>query len=180
MENIKVLMKKYSKHILVSLVVITLIISGIVVNANDTNNTNVEYVSEYNNNYITVYISGEVNYPGKYTIRSNSNVLDLIQQANGLTNNAETSYINLKKILVDQEQIHVPRKDINTNKQRININLASLEELMKLPGIGAEKASSIILYRTTYGSFNKIEDLLEVPGITSSILLNIKDEIKLS
>ena len=67
MENIKVLMKKYSKHILVSLVVITLIISGIVVNANDTNNTNREYVSEYNNNYITVYISGEVNYPGKYT-----------------------------------------------------------------------------------------------------------------
>ena len=51
---------------------------------------------------------------------------------------------------------------------------------MKLPGIGTEKASSIILYRTTYGSFNKIEDLLEVPGITSSILLNIKDEIKLS
>ena len=179
MGNIKALMKKYSKHILVSLVVITLIISGIVVNANDTNNTNVEYVSKHNN-YITVYISGEVNYPGKYTIRSNSNVLDLIQQANGLTNNAETAYINLKKILVDQEQIHVPRKDINTNKQRININLASLEELMKLPGIGIEKASSIILYRTTYGSFNKIEDLLEVPGITSSILLNIKDEIKLS
>lgn len=181
MRQIKQLIKKYYKHCLIAIVVLSLIISGIIVNADSStninnNNNNYDYL---NYNKITVCINGEVNYPGKYVLDSNSNIKDLINAANGLTNNAETAYINLNKILVNDEVIYIPTKEIN-NINRININVASLEQLMELSGIGAEKASSIIVYRTINGSFNTLEDLLNVPGITNSVLLNIKNEIKLS
>lgn len=173
------IIKKYSKQILASLVVVSLIISGIIVNAKETPiNSNIK-INYDNYNYITVYIEGEVNYPGKYIINANSSINDLIKEANGLTKNAETAYINLNKILTDQETIYISSKE-TINNNRINVNNASLEELMKLTGIGSEKASSIILYRVTNGPFNKVEDLLNVPGITNSILLNLKNEIKLS
>ena len=180
MKFIKKPIRKYYKYVLTVLIISSLIISGIVVNAENTtqiSNIKIDYTS---NNYIAVYISGEINYPGKYIVHSSCSILDLIEQANGLTNDAELSYINLNKTLQDQETIYIPKKDISYNTQRININNASLEQLTKLPGIGNEKASSIILYRVTNGPFNYIEDLLNVPGITNSILLNIKNEIKLS
>ena len=180
MIEIKQLIKKYYKHLLSSIVIISLIIGGIIVNAKDSTQVSNIKINYDNNNYITIYIEGEVNYPGKYIIKSNCSIMDVINEAKGLTQNAELAYINLNKTLVDQETIYIPKKDNETNKTRININIATLEQLSKLPGIGTEKASSIILYRTTNGPFNVLEDLLNVPGITNTILLNIKNEIKLS
>lgn len=171
--------KKYYKVILIGLVVITLIITGLILNNNKSINSRNERIENYKNT-ITVYISGEIVYPGIYELNSYSNIKDLINEAKGLTPNSEVSYINLNKILEDGESIYIPKKDTLVNKTRININIASIDELTKLQGIGVEKASSIILYRTTYGPFNYIEDLLKVPGITNNILLNIKNEIKLS
>ena len=180
MIKIKQLIKKYYKYLLSSIVIISLIIGGIIVNAKDSTQVSNIKINYDNNNYITIYIEGEVNYPGKYIIKSNCSIMDVITEAKGLTKNAELAYINLNKTLVDQETIYIPKKNNETNKTRINVNIATLEQLTKLPGIGTEKASSIILYRTTNGPFNVLEDLLNVPGITNTILLNIKNEIKLS
>jgi len=60
---------------------------------------------------------------------------------------------------------------------KLNINIASLEELDTLPGIGPEKAQSIIDYRETYGNFVSIEDLLYVSGIGQSLFDQISDKI---
>jgi competence protein ComEA len=47
----------------------------------------------------------------------------------------------------------------------VNINTADAAQLMLLPGIGPKMAESIIAYRSSVGTFNTIEDLVNVKGI---------------
>ncbi|WP_114418458.1 ComEA family DNA-binding protein [Marinospirillum perlucidum] len=49
--------------------------------------------------------------------------------------------------------------------QRLNINQANQEQLTSLPGIGPAKASAIVDYRSSQGTFNNLQDLQEVRGI---------------
>ena len=59
----------------------------------------------------------------------------------------------------------------------MNINQASKEELMGIPGIDEAKATSIIEYRTTTGTFQTIEDIKNVSGIGDAIFESIRDYI---
>jgi competence protein ComEA len=48
---------------------------------------------------------------------------------------------------------------------RIDLNRASLAELMQMPGVGEARAKKIIEYREQAGGFRKVSDLLQVHGI---------------
>ena len=48
---------------------------------------------------------------------------------------------------------------------KVNINTATKEELMKIPGIGPKMAEQIIKHREVYGEFKRIEDIMNVKGI---------------
>ena len=58
----------------------------------------------------------------------------------------------------------------------ININTASLEELLTLTGIGESKAKAIIEYRKE-NKFEVIEDIMKVSGIGQSVFDKIKKNI---
>ena len=59
---------------------------------------------------------------------------------------------------------------------KVNINTATLEELMTLTGIGESKAISIIEYREKT-PFKTIEEIKNVSGIGDSAFDKIKDHI---
>ena len=65
----------------------------------------------------------------------------------------------------------------NDSNKLININIATIDELMTLNGIGESKAKSIIEYRTNNGNFIKIEDITLVNGISETIYAKIKSNI---
>ncbi len=47
----------------------------------------------------------------------------------------------------------------------VNLNVSSRKELESLPGIGKVLAGRIVTYRSTYGAFRQVEDLVNVSGI---------------
>ena len=63
-------------------------------------------------------------------------------------------------------------------KGTVNINSASKEQLMQLPGIGEVKAAEIIKTRKKSGKFKKADDLLKVDGIGEKTLKGFKKNLK--
>ncbi len=63
------------------------------------------------------------------------------------------------------------------NKVRINLNSATLEDLVKLSKIGKVSAQRIIDYRNEHGHFTSVDELLNVKGIGKKTLEIIKGEV---
>ncbi|MEQ2175599.1 Endonuclease/exonuclease/phosphatase domain-containing protein 1 [Goodea atripinnis] len=70
--------------------------------------------------------------------------------------------------------------NILVNHERLNINTATEEELMTLPGVNRTVAQNIVEYRDCIGGFKKVEDLALVSGIGATKLEAIKLEICVS
>lgn len=58
---------------------------------------------------------------------------------------------------------------------KVNINTATVSELETLPGIGPAKAQAIIEYRTQFGPFSSVEELINVSGIGEKTLEKIRN-----
>jgi comEA protein len=60
-------------------------------------------------------------------------------------------------------------------KGPVNINKASVNELMQLPHIGGERAQNIIEFRKRHGGFKSVGELRRVGGIGAKIFKDIED-----
>lgn len=70
-----------------------------------------------------------------------------------------------------------PSETTPNSGTKVNINTATKEELMTLPGIGEVLAGNIIAYRTANGPFTSPADLLNISGIGEKRLEAIYDLI---
>lgn len=61
---------------------------------------------------------------------------------------------------------------------RVNINSASQEQLVQLPGIGPVCARRIVEYRTNTLRFYSPDDLTKVKGVSQKIVARLKSRIK--
>ena len=121
---------------------------------------------------IQAYITGAVSSPGVYPLQPGSRVRDLIREAGGAQPSADMVSINLARRVQDQEQLHIPFSSggdltlVPTPEgQLVNINVAGVDILATLPGIGEGRALAIVEHRILNGSFQRIDELLKVPGI---------------
>ena len=62
----------------------------------------------------------------------------------------------------------------------ININTATKDELVSLPGIGPAKAQAIVDYRKAHGPFKTVEDLKDVKGIGAKRFEKLKPDLSVS
>ena len=156
------------------------------------NNENKENETPEVKNKIVVEIKGEVVKPDVYLLDEGRIIKDLIDIADGLTDEADISNINRAKELSNHELIiiyNINDEDRdNTNyalendtesNNIININTATESELQSIPGVGEVKAKSIIIYREKNGGFKKIEEIKSVDGIGEKTFEKIKEFIKL-
>lgn len=61
--------------------------------------------------------------------------------------------------------------------EKVNINTASVEQLMQLDRVGEKYASRIVEYREKHGDFQKPEDIMNVKGIGKKTWEANKDRI---
>ena len=130
---------------------------------------------------ITIYITGAVTQTGiTLTLPNGSRVEDAIAAAGGALPNADLERVNLAAILRDGDQVHVALQGEGettlatpSGGQLVNINIATLEEIDTLPGIGPALAERIIAYRDANGAFTSLDQLDEVEGIGPDLLAEI-------
>lgn len=111
---------------------------------------------------------------------------------------ADLSQINLAQKLEDGQKVYIPSKGENVvfqnqsaqssevQKQntatqsasgKVNINLATQEQLEELPEVGQSTAQKIIENRQSQGKFKTPEDLKRVTGIGDKKYNKLKDKI---
>jgi competence protein ComEA len=61
-----------------------------------------------------------------------------------------------------------------SDEAQVNLNTATVEQLVELPGIGEAVAARIVAYREENGSFAKIEELMNVRGIGEKTFLRLR------
>lgn len=140
-----------------------------------------------------IHICGAVLKPGVYRLPEGSRVVDAVDAAGGLTEDAAERGVNQAAPVSDGMQIVIPTReeaekgvfspvagaaDNGTGKDGlVDINTADAAELMTLPGIGQTRADAIIAYRQQNGKFRSVEDIMKVDGIKEGSFAKLKDRI---
>ena len=120
---------------------------------------------------VIVYVSGAVRNPGLYTLSATLRVSDAIVAAGGLTENADPACMpNLAAHVKDAKQVAVPFLGHCSKSKhvKLDINSATWEQLLALPGMDAQLVDAIIKYREDFGGFNALSELKSELGLDAN------------
>ena len=111
-------------------------------------------------------------------------MFQLIEEAGGLTEDADIEDLNRAEEVIDGQKIVIYSKDSDAENKlsesssgKININRADSDKLQEIPGVGPATAQKIIEYREENGKFKSIEDIKNVSGIGSKTFESLKEYI---
>ncbi len=134
---------------------------------------------------VLVHVAGAVANPGVVELAEGARVLDAVARAGGAADDAELTAVNLARVVVDGEQIVVPRVGevpatapgpsaggaaSSGAAGLVNLNVADATTLETLPGVGPAIAARIIAWRDENGPFRSVDELLAVSGIGEKTL----------
>jgi competence protein ComEA len=120
---------------------------------------------------LLVDVTGAVAHPGVYRVTKGERVSAAIAAAGGLTTDADPDRLpNLAARLQDGAQVRVPALTTSTARAQpgtprvepVSLNNATAEQLASIPGFTAELAAEVIEYRTEYGGFASVGELVDV------------------
>lgn len=152
---------------------------------------------------VVVHVVGQVKRPGLVRLQPGARVADAIAAAGGAGPRADLSLLNLARLVVDGEQVHVPRPgevpmgagaggaagsagsggaaggggSAGGGGGLVNLNTADLAALDTLPGVGPVLAQRILDWRAEHGRFTSVEELGEVSGIGEKLYAQIRPKV---
>ncbi|MFA6675416.1 MAG: helix-hairpin-helix domain-containing protein [Bacilli bacterium] len=130
-------------------------------------------------------IEGEISIAGTYKITGVVAMSDLIEAAGGVTNNAdEKAYFETTELTIGDTYYIAPKYDTsdvcsNTPISKVNVNSDSADELTAISGITTTIANSIVSYRLEIGTYQTLEELMDVYGIGNATYRKIRNYITL-
>ncbi len=199
----KIIQYLYQNRVVVIIFIITLIVLIVIyvtssrnkiINLEDPNLTPV--ATEIELDTIKVYVTGEIINSQIVTVPIGATIDDIIKLCGGVTNQASKN-INLVyeinqnvtivikgsnslegvDIIKDAGDVTIISDEGGLINGKVNINEATYEELLLLPGVGESTANAIISFRTKNGAYKNIEDIMLVPGIKEAKYSSLKDLI---
>ncbi|HZB24450.1 MAG TPA: ComEA family DNA-binding protein [Gaiellaceae bacterium] len=136
---------------------------------------------------VLVHVVGAVRRPGLYRLEDGARFADAMRAAGGATSDAALEQVNLAAPVADGLQVVVPRvvpavagvESVpgggGASAGPLHLNLATLEELDELPGVGPVTAQKILDYRAKHGAFTDVEQLDAIPGIGPARIEQIRE-----
>jgi competence protein ComEA len=144
---------------------------------------------------LVVHVVGQVKRPGVVLLRPGARVRDAVAKAGGALSGADLAAVNLARVVVDGEQVRVPRPGEVVSAPDaassgapgagapgsagglVNLNTASESALEELPGVGPVLAQRIIDWRTEHGRFTSVDELAEVSGIGEKMFAQLQGKV---
>jgi competence protein ComEA len=143
---------------------------------------------------IVVHVAGAVTAPGVYELAGGSRVGDAVAAAGGAGPDAVLDAVNLAALVNDGQQVYVPRAGeaagpappaaappVNGTPDAVgplDLNAATEDELLALPGVGPVLAAAIVRHREETGPFTSVDGLLDVSGIGPARLESLRDLVR--
>jgi competence protein ComEA len=152
---------------------------------------------------LLVHVVGQVRSPGVVRLPAGSRVLDAVKAAGGALRSADLNHLNLARVVVDGEQIVVPKPGEvlpaagasgapgtgagaagqgstggGPAGGLVDLNTADAAALDSLPGVGPVLSQRILDWRTQHGRFSSVDELGEVSGIGDKLLAQIGPKVK--
>ena len=148
----------------------------------DSNIENIDILNDISNNtkdseeeIYLVDIQGAINNPGVYKVPVGTRVNDVINAAGGLTDNADTSLINLSKLVIDEMVIIIYTKDEVQNSNLVNTVIKVVEKECVCPNIENDSCINDKITDTITGGNGKVnintasmDELSKLDGIGES------------